>query len=89
VHGALNFTANLWRAIGAGGKNQNHHAGFVDRVDDGAAPVRARNHISRGDPAADMTLLEFRANGVGYSFVEVGIADENVVSQRAGSLNAI
>jgi hypothetical protein len=36
-----------------------------------------------------MTLLEFRANGVGYSFVEVGIADENVVSQRAGSLNAI
>src|SRR5262245_3211447 len=78
VERLLHLAADLPRSVGMSGKNENHDAATVDRVNDGRRPIRTRRNIPWRYPATDAFRFKLRARGIRHCLVLMRITDEYV-----------
>ena len=78
MHRVNDFVANLLGVIGVAGKDQDHHAAVIQRIDDRSAPVGARENVAWRNPAADLRILQRRAYRVSSRLIFAGVADESI-----------
>ncbi len=76
----LDLPMNLDRIIRTRGKNEDHHATSVHRLDDGGAVLQAGPDIARGNPAPDAGAFQHRAGSVCRRLVLARVTDERVKS---------
>ena len=71
VYGELDFSSDLGRGVGVAAEDQDHDTRRLDRVDDGSAPLLARDNVSWRDPAPDSVRFQGGADSVGLRLVVV------------------